>query len=117
MNLGQERKTIRGFSVVEFTDRYGVACSLQASSLAECDKPGTSAVWLGPDEPNPKILASQAARLGVKTQETTGWIPYPLPDEVQTTTRMHLDREQVKALIVSLTCWLVTGHFEKGQEQ
>ena len=109
--LGIERVTDRGFRIVEFFDRYGIKCSLQASSLAEFEEPGTSAVWLGPNEPNAQIMASQAKRLGVKTDATSGWIPYPLPEEVQTTTRMHLDREQVQKLIDALTCWLANGRF------
>lgn len=112
--LGKEESTGRGFQVVKFKDRYGVGCSLQASSLADYEEPGTSAVWLGPDEPNPQIMASQAAGLGVKTDATSGWIPYPLPKEVLTTTRMHLDREQVAELIEALQSWLDTGHFEKS---
>ena len=36
------KKTERGFSLVEFTDRYGVECSLQDSSLAT-----EAAIWLG----------------------------------------------------------------------
>ena len=111
--LGKEESTERGFPIVKFRDCYEFACSLQASGLADFEEPGTCAVLLGCDEPNPLIMASQAARLGVKTKETCGWIPYPLPKEVQTTTRMHLDREQVAALIESLQAWLDTGHFER----
>lgn len=112
--LGKETATSRGFPVISFADRYGVKCSLQASSLAEYEQPGTSAVWLGPDEPNPKIMASQARDLGITTSQTCGWIDYPLPSEVQMTTRAHLGREQVAALIEALQCWLETGHFEEA---
>lgn len=41
----QIHKTERGFSRVDFTDRYGMACSLQDSSLATED-----AIWLGCNE-------------------------------------------------------------------
>lgn len=112
MSLGQQTRTGRGFPLVEFCDRYDVACSLQASSLAIYEPPGTSAVWLGPDDANPQIMASDAKSLGVKTKETCGWIPYPIDDRVFLTTRMHLDREQVAALIEHLTSWLETGQFE-----
>ena len=110
--LGQQTYTERLFPLVKFRDRYGVECSLQASSLAEFEQPGTSAVWLGPDDASPQIMASQAARLGVATRETSGWISYPIPEDVQMTTRMHLDREQVTALIHHLARWLETGQFE-----
>lgn len=39
-------KTRRGFPLISFTDHYGVACTLQQSSLATED-----AVWFGPTEP------------------------------------------------------------------
>jgi hypothetical protein len=112
MKIGIQTETNRGFPIIEFVDRYGVQCSLQASSLADNDQPGTSAVWIGPDEPNPQILASDAAKHGIATCETSGWIPYPLPPNVVTTTRAHLDRKQVQGLIDALRCWLDTGNFD-----
>lgn len=45
--LGTVERTARGFEIIEFKDRYEKPCSLQQSSLAVLDKPGTSAVWLG----------------------------------------------------------------------
>jgi hypothetical protein len=47
--LGEVKKNERGFERIEFTDFYGKACSLQQSSLAVTEPPGTSAVWLGVD--------------------------------------------------------------------
>lgn len=104
--LGEETRTGRGFPVVEFRDHYGHKCSLQASSLADYEQPGVSAVWLGVDDAEPEVLASQAAALGIKTEETTGWVPYPIPENVSLTTRMHLNREQVELLIERLQAWL-----------
>jgi hypothetical protein len=112
----KERTTPRGFPIVEFTDCYGVECSLQASSLANFETPGTSAVWLGPTRPTPKILASEAASHGIETGETSGWVEYPLPPAVEISTRMHLDREQVTALISALQSWLDTGHFADSDD-
>lgn len=40
--------TERGFQIIRFTDRYGEDCSLQQSSLADYEQPGSSAIWLGP---------------------------------------------------------------------
>lgn len=34
--------TPRGFALIEFDDRYGAACNIQMSSLAE-----EAAIWLG----------------------------------------------------------------------
>lgn len=67
--------TSRGFAVEKFTDRNGESCSIQESSLA--DEP---AIWLGVDAPNPKIFPGDG----------TGWHDYPLPPNVQCSTRMHL---------------------------
>ena len=39
--------TNRGFERIEFKDLNGRPSSLQQSSLAEHEPPGTSAVWLG----------------------------------------------------------------------
>ena len=86
--LGAVEHTSRGFELIEFMDHYGEKCSLQASSLAEYEKPGTSAVWLG----------CEAA----KNHQATG---EPLSP------RMHLNREQVAALIAHLQSWLHADTF------
>lgn len=110
--LGNVTRTCRGFELLEFKDRYGVACSLQASNLAVLAKPGTSAVWLGVEDANPQVLATEAHLAGIHTNETCGWIPFKLPDAVRCTTRMHLDRGQVEALIAHLQRWLEKDTFE-----
>ena len=104
--LGKQRRSGRGFPLVEFKDYYGAPCSIQASSLAIYQQPGTSAIWLGVDDAEPKVMASQAESVGVETTETTGWVPFPVPPEVSLNTRMHLDRKQVEALIGHLQAWL-----------
>ena len=115
--LGFVEKTERGFEVIRFLDRYGVHCSLQASSLwdGENDKPGTGAVWLGCDDPDPRVMASKAPALGIQTSETTGWVPYPVPEDVLMNTRAHLSREQVAALIKHLQAWLDTDSFKEDK--
>lgn len=97
-------KTPRGFDLIEFLDRYGAKCSLQKSSLAEDD-----AIWFGIDDPEPKIMASDARKLGIETEETRGWIPYELPEELSLTTRMHLTRAQVLMLLPHLHAFVDTG--------
>ena len=82
-SLGKVKKTSRGFELIEFKDKYGVECSLQASSLAEYSKPGTSAVWLG---------CEKNCRHPVTGEEMSP--------------RMHLDRKQVAALIRHLQRWI-----------
>ena len=112
--LGKVKKTSRGFEVVDFKDHYGTKCSLQQSSLAIYEKPGTSAVWLGVDDANPQCLHGDAAGLGIKTDATCGWVKYPISDKVLLTTRMHLNREQVAALIAMLQNWLDADTFGKA---
>jgi hypothetical protein len=105
--LGTQVSTPRGFALIRFQDTNGTPCSLQQSSLATDE-----ALWLGPDDAQPKVLASKAAGLGVKTAETEGWVPYPIPDDVLLTTRMHLTRDKVIALIGHLQTWVEKGEFE-----
>lgn len=97
-------KTNRGFKLIEFTDRYDIKCTLQKSSLATED-----AIWFGVHDANAKILAHDAAAAGVPTTQMTGWVEYPLPKEVQISTRMHLTRKQVKKLLPVLQRFVETG--------
>lgn len=92
-------KTERGFAKGQFTDRYGAKCSLQTSSLAT-----ESAIWLGVDDANPQIMASDTLQGG------TGWVPYPIPKNVLLTTRMHLTQDQVAALLPALQHFVETGN-------
>lgn len=111
--LGHVTRTNRGFEIIEFQDHYHVPCSLQASSLALFEAPGTSAIWMGPNDASPKVLAAYASRVGVETTEQTGWVPYDkIPTEVSLNTRAHLDRAQVAALISHLQNWLDHGTFQ-----
>lgn len=120
-SLGVLEKSGRGFEVLTFPDAYHFPCSLQQSSAIADDtdeameKPGSSALWLGVDEVRPRIMAKDAARLGVPTTQTEGWIPYPapdFPDEVLLSGRMHLGRRQVESLVNHLQQWLKTGSLE-----
>lgn len=99
--LGPVEKTARGFGTVQFKDHYGNDCSLQASSLAIYEKPGTSAVWLGCDEANPK-----------RCIQGSGWVPVQFPEDTLFNTRMHLNREQVESLVAHLQAWLEKGSFD-----
>lgn len=109
MNLGETSKTGRGFGIVEFVDRNGRDCSLQASSAIDDEEegawenPGSSAIWLGCNDANPRIFI-----------EDKGWTDIPMPKGYIANTRMHLSRTQVKALIVKLQCWVDTGSFEQA---
>lgn len=87
--LGKYSKNARNFELIEFRDAYDKECSLQQSSIIgeyddAYDRPGSSCVWLGRD---------------------------PDPADTQSSTRMHLNREQVADLVDQLQCWLDTGAF------
>lgn len=105
-------RTGRGFSIYRFTDRYGELCSLQMSSLAE-----EEAIWLGVNDANLLIMASQAAEHGVHTTETTGWVKYPVPDAVVMSTRMHLTQDQVAELMPLLQHFVETGELPEPADQ
>lgn len=63
--LGDAERTGRGFQYITFPDAYGHECSIQQSSAIDdtergYEHPGSSFLWIGPDEADPKIMASQA---------------------------------------------------------
>lgn len=100
-------KTQRGFVHGKFEDLYGAKCSIQASSLAS-----ESAIWLGVDDAQPQVMASEAAMVGVLTDKSCGWVPYPIPPQVLLSTRMHLSQEQVKMLLPALQRFAATGELK-----
>jgi hypothetical protein len=60
-------------------------------------------------------MKSDALRLGMELPggPVEGWMPYPLPKEALLSTRMHLNKKQVRALAAMLNLWLRTGGFVK----
>jgi hypothetical protein len=89
--LGKVEDTIRNFEIIHFKDRYNTPCSLQQSSLADYQQPGSSAVWLGVD---------------LQTGKHDGMF------DAANQTRMHLDLKQVEKLIQTLQRWVTTGSFK-----
>jgi len=102
--------TARGFDLIVFSDRYGVDCSLQKSSLATDD-----AIWLGVEDADPRILASDMRALGKMPERDCGWVPYPIPKQVMLTTRMHLTRDQVAELLPYLQRFVSTGELTRQE--
>jgi hypothetical protein len=100
--------TPRGFLKGEFVDLYGAKCSIQESSLATDD-----AIWLGVDDANPQIMVSDAQKIGLVSTQENGWMSYPFPESVHFTTRMHLNRDQVKKLLPILRRFVKNGRLEK----
>lgn len=103
----KQGKTVRGFANIEFIDLYGSECSIQKSSLATED-----AIWFGCDDPNPQILAKYANKYNIKCDQNTGWVKYPIPEEVLINTRMHLTRDQVKDILPILQKFVDTGEID-----
>ena len=97
--MNDPEKTSRGFGIIEFRDLYGAKCSMQESSLAT-----SAAIWLGIADADPKIL-----------KPGEGWLPYPVPEEVLLTTRMHLNTEQAEELIIYLQHFVETGYLPDGK--
>jgi hypothetical protein len=88
-----KKETSRGFVFYNFTDRYGVKCSIQKSSLASED-----AIWLGCDDANPRICTPGKGWHGVSFKEDTLF-----------NTRMHLTQNDVKKLLPILKKFVKTG--------
>jgi hypothetical protein len=84
--------TSRGFTRIDFEDRYQNGCSLQMSSLAS-----EAAIWFGCDDPEPRILVPNE-----------GCQPVVIPG-LLTNTRMHLTQEQVRELLPYLQHFVDTG--------
>lgn len=111
MSEFSQKYTNRGFQKIEFTDRNSVKCNIQVSSVATED-----CVWIGVEDPNPRILFGKAKELGIQTDATEGWIPFPVPDDVSISTRMHINREQAIELIKTLEVFVETGFLFKEDE-
>jgi hypothetical protein len=99
--------TERGFPIAEFTDLYGAKCSIQKSSLAD-----DQCIWLGLSEVKASVMAKHAHRVGIDSEVVVGWIPFPIPAEVQIPTRMHLNRQQVAELLPLLQRFVETGEIQ-----
>lgn len=118
--LGSLTTNARGFPWLAFKDSYGTECHLSCSSAigdapGALEFPGTSYVWLGLDDAKPRVMARDAAACGMKTDQTTGWVDYPIPAQVFIGTSMHLNREQVRGLIARMQEWLDNGCWDKHE--
>ena len=108
------KKTIRGFSIIEFEDDNGEHCSLQKSSSAMGDK-----IWLGID--NAKIREFfplprkdiEDAWVDLDKQYIEEKLKHRPQNEIHfENQRMHLTRGQVKALLPHLRAFVKTGELE-----
>ena len=102
-------ETKRGFGHIVFKDRYGEVCSLQESSLAT-----EAAIWLGVDDPWPKLFYGR--------NPPGGWqdMSRDLPEGVESVLcsgRMHLTSEQVRVLLPILTHFVETEYLPSEGEE
>lgn len=58
MKIGKKERTERGFSLIQWRDRYGQHCRLQKSSLATGD-----CIWLGTQADSMHLTRKQAGDL------------------------------------------------------
>jgi hypothetical protein len=104
--MSKVKTTNRGFEILNFRDHNGIKCSLQQSSAIDfqsggsLDHPGSSLIWLGCDNADPKYFVPNG---------NPAWRPVEMPEEYVANTRMHLNREGVEMLITHLQNWLKTG--------
>jgi hypothetical protein len=98
------KQTSRGFVLGQFKDMGGLSCSIQESSRAD-----KTAIWLGVDDVRPMVMHSDARAVGIETDATCGWVPYPIPEQVLLHSRMELDQKKAKALIEALQRFVDTG--------
>lgn len=109
--------TPRGFTWFNFKDSYDHKCSLSESSNAETD-----CVWLGITNPGIVIQYKDAVAAGLnlkkKYPETNecGWCDLPLPKGAMVESRMHLTREQAKALARELNFFAKHGYLDRKEE-
>jgi len=89
------KTTNRGFELGKFIDIFGAECSIQKSSLATDD-----AIWLGID--NPKLTVFENEQHGK-------YLVADMPSQFRVNARMHLNREQVEALLPILQKFVETG--------
>ena len=96
--------TNRGFLRGEFADEYGHSCSIQESSIVS-----PACIWLGVNDAEPKIMASETPEGG------TGWVPFNVPQNVLLHTRMHLNQEQVREILPLLTHFAEYGFLPREE--
>ena len=91
-------QTQRGFSLGKFTDAYGEECSIQMSSVG-------GHIWLGISKLKVNIGYPWREIGEERIKEMFGG------QEICATTRMHLNRKQVKKLIPMLQRFVDEGEF------
>ena len=112
------KKTVRGFSIIEFKDDNGESCSLQKSSAAFEDK-----IWLGIDKakiteffPMPR-KDTEEPWVDLDKQYIEEKLKHRPQNEIHfENQRMHLTQKQVKKLLPHLIAFAETGEIEVNNE-
>lgn len=99
-------KTQRGFARGEFTDAYGVKCSLQESSIAADE----GHIWLGANDIGLKKFVPGDGWSDVVLQNDP---PYGVCHSANT--RMHLSQSMVRELLPALQYFAETGELPRSK--
>ena len=95
-------KTIREYRLGQFKDQKGIACSIQESSLAT-----EPCIWFGISGAKVGVLPSISGKPGWEEINLADYIPGGRA--ISITDRMHLNQEQVAALLPLLQHFAETG--------
>ena len=90
--------TNRGFGKIEFTDRYGVKCSIQESSLASAE----GHIWFGANDIGLKHFKAYEGWKDVELVNT-------LEEHYVANNQMHLSQSMVRELLPILQKFADTG--------
>lgn len=97
----------KGRELVRFKDALNVPCVVQSVTLAYSEN--GLGIAIGAEKAKPKLQARDAKALGIKTVQKTGFVAFPVPDEVSFDTRAVLSFDQVRELIRHLEAFVGVG--------
>lgn len=105
--------TDRWYHLYRFKDRLWTVCNIQKSSRATED-----CIWLWVEDCNPQIMVSDAKKLWIPTDDNeVWWIDFKVPKEVVLTTRMEINKEQAKELVLKLNRFIETWDIKETPEE
>lgn len=87
----EREKTERGFGRYIFKDTYDSQCSIQKSSITTEDR-----IWIGIDD--------------LKLYDNVSGKSVNKPPDIDAFTRMHINKEQAKAIVEVLNTFIETGN-------
>ncbi len=101
------KRTETNFPYVEFKDWYDKDCKILASSLAE-----DRCIWVGLTDSHPELIVSNLESTDDGIVERYKVVPIELPDNINLSTKMLLNQEQVKKILPFLKKFAETGFID-----